>query len=72
MPDIDKALQDEWADTHARYRELFGETFCSFGVMGRPEAMRRANAAMQAALDGRRGPVRDAELGLDVPKDASI
>lgn len=70
MPEIDDQLYEDWASTDARYREAFGETFCSFGVVGRPELMRQAIAKMRAALAGRRGPVCDTELALDVPQDA--
>lgn len=72
MPEIDNKLLAEWDATHERYLEEFGETFASFGVVGRPDAMRTAIREMKAALAGERGPVQGDELGQDVPEGAAI
>ncbi|MES9887284.1 MAG: hypothetical protein ABW140_10760 [Candidatus Sedimenticola sp. 6PFRAG1] len=64
-------MSEEFLELFHQYTARFGHTFISFDLG--PEHRELAMKLMQDSLDGKRGPVRDKDLGFDdLPPDVDI
>lgn len=61
---------EEYQDLFDTYKLQFGNTFSYFDTARSDKLRGRAAELMQQALNGDRGAVTNADLGIDIPKDA--